>query len=58
MELFGVTPAEYGPATERKDGRPWDLVIFEDYLPAALPKTPVLAIAPQGAAHSATCPAR
>ena len=46
VELFGVTPAEYGPATERKDGRPWDLVIFEDFLPATLPKTPVLAIAP------------
>jgi hypothetical protein len=46
VELFGVTPAEYGPATERKDGRPWDLVIFEDFLPATLPRTPVLAIAP------------
>jgi Ca-activated chloride channel homolog len=46
VELFGVTPAEYGPASERKDGRPWDLVVFEDYLPATLPKTPVLAIAP------------
>jgi len=46
VELFGVTPAEYGPSTERKDGRPWDLVIFEDFLPATLPKTPVLAIAP------------
>jgi len=46
VELFGVTPAEYGPATERADGRSWDLVIFEDYLPATLPKTPVLAIAP------------
>ena len=46
VELYGVTPAEYGPATERTDGRPWDLVIFEDYLPATLPRTPVLAIAP------------
>jgi hypothetical protein len=46
VELFGVAPAEYGPASERKDGRPWDLVVFEDYLPATLPKTPVLAIAP------------
>lgn len=46
VELYGVTPAEYGPATERQDGRPWDLVIFEDTLPATLPKTPVLAIAP------------
>jgi hypothetical protein len=46
VELFGVPPAEYGAQTERKDGRPWDLVVFEDYLPATLPKTPVLAIAP------------
>ena len=46
VELYGVTPAEYGPATERQDGRPWDLVIFEDTLPATLPKTPILAIAP------------
>ena len=33
VELFGVTAAEYGPATERQDGRPWDLVIFEGALP-------------------------
>ena len=46
VELYGVTPAEYGPKTERQDGRPWDLVIFEDTLPATLPKTPILAIAP------------
>ena len=46
VELYGVTPAEYGPASERQDGRPWDLTIFEGYLPATLPKTPVLAIAP------------
>ena len=46
VELYGVTPAEYGPASERTDGRPWDLTIFEGYLPATLPKTPVLAIAP------------
>ena len=46
VELFGVTPAEYGPQTERKDGRPWDLVVFESYLPATLPRVPVLAIAP------------
>ena len=46
VELFGVTPAEYGPATERTDGRPWDLVIFEGYLPATLPRSPILAIAP------------
>ena len=46
VELFGVTPAEYGPETERTDGRPWDLVIFEGFLPATLPRTPILAIAP------------
>ena len=48
VELYGVTPAEYGPKTERQDGRPWDLVIFENTLPATLPKTPTLAIAPSG----------
>jgi Ca-activated chloride channel homolog len=46
VELYGVQPDEYGPATERKDGRPWDLVIFEGYLPATLPRSPILAIAP------------
>ena len=46
VELFGVTAAEYGPASERKDGRPWDLVIFEGALPATLPRSPILAIAP------------
>ncbi len=46
VELYGVAPAEYGPATERTDGRPWDLVIFEGYLPATLPAAPILAIAP------------
>jgi Ca-activated chloride channel family protein len=46
VELYGVTPAEYGPSTARKDGRPWDLVIFEATLPATLPDSPILAIAP------------
>ncbi|MEP6638433.1 MAG: VWA domain-containing protein [Chloroflexota bacterium] len=46
VELFGVTAAEYGPGTERTDGRPWDLVVFEGALPATLPRTPILAIAP------------
>jgi hypothetical protein len=46
VELFGVRPSEYGPQTERKDGRTWDLVVFEGFLPATLPKTPILAIAP------------
>jgi von Willebrand factor type A domain/Aerotolerance regulator N-terminal len=46
VELYGVTPADYGSASQRTDGRPWDLVIFEGYLPATLPATPMLAIAP------------
>ena len=45
-ELYGEAPATYGPDTERKDGRPWDLVIFEGFLPATLPRSPILAIAP------------
>ena len=45
-ELYGVKPSEYGPATERRDGRPWDLVIFHGTLPTTLPRTPILAIAP------------
>ena len=40
VELFGVKPDEYGPDTDRKDGRPWDLVIFEGFLPADLPRRP------------------
>ena len=46
VELYGVSPAEYGPASERQDGRPWDLTIFENHVPRTLPTTPVLAIAP------------
>ena len=46
VELYGVAPGAYGPATERTDGRPWDLVIFEGFLPATLPTAPILAIAP------------
>ena len=46
VELYGVTPAEYGPATERQDGRPWDLIIFEGFVPTSLPRSPALAIAP------------
>jgi Ca-activated chloride channel homolog len=46
VELYGNLPSEYGPASQRKDGRDWDLIIFEGYLPATLPKTPILAIAP------------
>jgi hypothetical protein len=46
VELYGVTPDDYGPASERTDGRPWDLVIFEGSLPATLPDVPILAVAP------------
>jgi hypothetical protein len=46
VELYGVAPAEYGPQTERKDGRPWDLVILEGFVPPTLPRSPILAIAP------------
>jgi VWA domain-containing protein/aerotolerance regulator-like protein len=46
VELYGVAPADYGPASQRTDGRAWDLTIFESNLPATLPQTPILAIAP------------
>jgi Ca-activated chloride channel family protein len=44
VELFGVE--EYGPETERTDGRPWDLIIFQGALPTELPRTAILGIAP------------
>ena len=46
VELYGVTLDDYGPQTERTDGRAWDLTIFEGPLPGELPRTPILAIAP------------
>ncbi len=46
VELYGVEPADYGPASQRTDGRAWDLTIFESNLPTTLPTTPILAIAP------------
>jgi len=42
-ELYGVTPAEYGPQTKPEL---FDLIIFEGALPAELPAKPILAIAP------------
>ncbi|MEO8228575.1 MAG: VWA domain-containing protein [Chloroflexota bacterium] len=42
-ELYAVTPAEYGSATHPEL---FDLVIFEGKVPAELPKTAILAIAP------------
>jgi Ca-activated chloride channel homolog len=44
--LFGVAPDRYPQDARRTDGTGWDLIIFEDYVPAELPSTPVLAIAP------------
>jgi hypothetical protein len=42
-ELYAVPPAEYGPATHPEL---FDLVIFEGTVPAELPHTAILAIAP------------
>lgn len=42
-ELYGVRPADYGPATHPEL---FDLVVFEATLPADLPDRPILAIAP------------
>lgn len=42
-ELYGVRPADYGPATHPEL---FDLVVFEATLPAELPDRPILAVAP------------
>jgi VWA domain-containing protein/aerotolerance regulator-like protein len=42
-ELYGVTPDKYGAGTKPEL---FDLIIFEDYLPAELPPKPMLVIAP------------
>jgi Ca-activated chloride channel family protein len=42
-ELYGVTPAKYGPSTHPEK---FDLIVFDAHLPATLPATPILAIAP------------
>ena len=44
--LFGLKPAEYPAGAVRRDGTAWDLIIFEGFVPATLPATPILAIAP------------
>ena len=46
VRLFGVAPDRYPQDAVRTDGSDWDLVIFESNLPATLPDSPVLAIAP------------
>jgi hypothetical protein len=42
-ELYGITPAKYGPDTHPEL---FDLIIFEGFLPATLPRTAILAVAP------------
>ncbi len=42
-ELYGVTPAKYGPTTKPEL---FDLIIFEGFVPADLPAKPILVIAP------------
>ena len=42
-ELYGVTPVKYGPDTHPEL---FDLIIFEGYLPATLPRAAILAVAP------------
>ncbi|MBA2720666.1 MAG: BatA domain-containing protein [Chloroflexi bacterium] len=44
--LFGLKPAQYPAGAVRTDGTDWDLIIFEGFVPATLPATPILAIAP------------
>jgi hypothetical protein len=44
--LFGLMPAEYPAGAIRRDGTKWDLIIFEGFVPDAIPDTPILAIAP------------
>ena len=44
-ELYGVTPAKYGADTHPEL---FDLIIFEGFLPATLPRTAILALAPPG----------
>ncbi len=44
--LFGLKPSEYPAGAVRRDGSAWDLIIFEGTVPATLPATPILAIAP------------
>jgi VWA domain-containing protein/aerotolerance regulator-like protein len=44
--LFGVKPSRYPADAQRRDGTEWDLIIFEGFVPATLPRTPTLVIAP------------
>ena len=44
--LFGVKPDRYPQDARRTDGTEWDLIIFEDFVPAELPAAPTLLVAP------------
>jgi hypothetical protein len=44
--LFGVKPDRYPQDARRTDGTEWDLIIFEDLVPAELPMAPTLLVAP------------
>jgi Ca-activated chloride channel family protein len=44
--LFGLKPSQYPGGAVRTDGTSWDLIVFDGTLPATLPPTPILAIAP------------
>ena len=44
--LFGLKPDEYPEGAERTDGTDWDLIVFEDFVPAELPDVPTLLVAP------------
>ncbi len=46
VNLFGVKPANYPKDAVRTDGTAWDLIVFEGNVPAELPGTPTLLIAP------------
>ena len=46
VTLFGVKPADYPAKAQRLDGSSWDLIIFEDFVPVEVPRTPVLLIGP------------
>ena len=44
--LFGVKPDRYPQDARRTDGTEWDLIIFEEFVPAELPAAPTLLVAP------------
>ncbi len=44
--LFGVKADRYPADAQRRDGTDWDLIIFEGFVPATLPSTPTLVVAP------------